>query len=248
MSALERYGFEIVTEAIPEAHLALLDSVLGSELQNTRNILAYPAIRQFAASPSLRSMVEPVLGTGCFAVRGILFNKNKVSNWKVSWHQDCVISVRQRKDVSGWGPWSLKSGIPHVRPGADLLARMLAVRVHLDDCSESNGALRVLPGSHEKGFIAENEILNMDKEHEQVCPVLRGDVLLMRPLILHASSCAQEANARRVLHIEFASEELPSGLEWFDKVNGDASTNKVDGEVGHGRGYGACFGRVRPPA
>jgi len=41
----------------------------------------------------------------------------------------------------------------------------------------------------------------------------------MRPLILHASSCAQEASARRVLHIEFASEELPGGLDWFDRVN-----------------------------
>jgi ectoine hydroxylase-related dioxygenase (phytanoyl-CoA dioxygenase family) len=219
MFVLQRDGFQILQQAIPKPYLSLLDSVVGSELQNTRNILKEPTIRQFAAAPCLRSIVEPVLGTGCFAVRGILFNKNKDSNWKVSWHQDCVIAVGQHQDVEGWGPWSSKSGVPHVRPGADLLARMLAVRVHLDDCSEYNGALRVLPGSHEKGFMAENEIVNVDKKLEQVCPVLRGDVLLMRPLILHASSCALEANARRVLHIEFASEELPSGLDWFDRVN-----------------------------
>ena len=105
-----------------------------------------------------------------------------------------------------------------MRPSSDLLSRMLAVRVHLDNSLEQNGALRVVPGTHRSGFIPESEILTMEKQPEEICAVRRGDVVLMRPLILHASSCAQKPGARRVLHLEFASEELPSGLEWHDRI------------------------------
>ncbi len=34
-----------------------------------------------------------------FAVRGILFNKTDGANWKVTWHQDCVVSVMERKEI-----------------------------------------------------------------------------------------------------------------------------------------------------
>jgi hypothetical protein len=65
-----------------------------------------------------------------------------------AWHQDRAIAVRDRVDVPGFGPWSVKAGLVHVEPPVDILERMLAVRLHLDDCGEDNGPLRVLPGSH----------------------------------------------------------------------------------------------------
>jgi hypothetical protein len=45
----------------------------------------------------------------------------------------------------------------------------------------------------------------------------KGGVILMRPLLLHASSTARVAGRRRVLHLEFAADDLPGNLEWFDR-------------------------------
>jgi hypothetical protein len=40
----------------------------------------------------------------------------------------------------------------------------------------------------------------------------------MCPLTLHASSPAQAASHRRVIHIEYACDNLPAGLEWNNRV------------------------------
>jgi hypothetical protein len=40
----------------------------------------------------------------------------------------------------------------------------------------------------------------------------------MCPLILHASSKAASPSHRRVIHIEFASLELPGGLHWHRRI------------------------------
>ena len=121
-------------------------------------------------------------------------------------------------EVPGWGPWSVKGKVPHVRPPAEVLARMLAVRVHLDDCGKQDGPLRVLPGSHKHGLFKDAEILGWPKEAEITCAVRRGDLILMRPSLLHASSTAAEPANRRVIHIEFAADELPDGMEWHEHV------------------------------
>ena len=94
---------------------------------------------------------------------------------------------------------------------------MLTLRIHLDDPDESNGALQVLPGSHEGGRLNSEAIQAWKEKHEPViCPVAKGGVMLMRPLLLHASSAAKHPTNRRVLHFEYSSSDLPSGLSWYD--------------------------------
>jgi ectoine hydroxylase-related dioxygenase (phytanoyl-CoA dioxygenase family) len=41
-----------------------------------------------------------------------------------------------------------------------------------------------------------------------------GDVLLMRPLVIHASSAAETPQHRRVIHFDYANVGLAEGLEW----------------------------------
>jgi len=81
-----------------------------------RNLLSLPSVRAVAISRPVREIMETVLGPECFAVRGIFFNKTRSSNWKVVWHQDLTIAVRERSDVRGFGPWTMKAGILHVQP------------------------------------------------------------------------------------------------------------------------------------
>jgi ectoine hydroxylase-related dioxygenase (phytanoyl-CoA dioxygenase family) len=59
-----------------------------------------------------------------------------------------TIAVQDKVEAEGFGPWSVKADVIHVQPPASILECMLSVRLHLDDCGEENGALRVIPGSH----------------------------------------------------------------------------------------------------
>lgn len=181
-----------------------------------RNLLDLPGISELADLAKVRELAEAVLGEKAFAVRGILFDKIAEANWKVPWHQDVTIAVRAREDVEGFGPWSTKAGILHVQPPAQVLERMISIRLHLDSCDESNGALHVIPGSHRVGRIAEAEIPSaLEKSSAHACVVGRGGALLMRPLLLHASSPSKAPVHRSVIHLDFACDKLPSPLNWL---------------------------------
>jgi hypothetical protein len=187
-------------------------------VRNLQDVSA--AIRELADSKPVRDLVEPVLGENCFPVRGILFDKIPDANWKVPWHQDVTIAVQERIEAEGFGPWSTKAEVLHVQPPAEVLERMISVRIHLDDCSEDNGALRVIPGSHLKGRLPEKQISHIrEQAAEHVCVVGMGGVLLMRPLLLHASSPSRVPKHRRVVHLDFASMQLPNGMRWLSELN-----------------------------
>ncbi len=63
-------------------------------------------------------------------------------------------------------------------------------------------------------LLGPDELKLRDRIPEHVCVLPRGGALLMRPLLLHASSPATGPGHRRVLHIEYASGPLPGGLKW----------------------------------
>jgi ectoine hydroxylase-related dioxygenase (phytanoyl-CoA dioxygenase family) len=144
-----------------------------------------------------------------------LFDKSAASNWLVAWHQDTALPLAQRVDDSAWGPWSVKGGVLHGIAPMSALARVIALRVHLDDSTENNGPLRVLPGTHSRGVLAHDEIQLLASTVAPIaCVAPAGAVVAMRPLVVHASSKARGDQPRRVLHIEYAaSVHLGSGLE-----------------------------------
>ncbi len=190
------------------------------EVYGMRDLLrSIPEVRALAASRPLADLVERVIGPGAFAVRGLLFDKTAAANWGVPWHQDLTIAVKSRVDAEGYGPWNVKGGIPHVRPPIGVIAAMLTVRVHLDPCGADRGPLRAIPGSHRDGRLgAETTRDRVDRGPIVDCLVDRGGAVLMRPLVLHASSSATDPGRRRVVHLEYARGPLPSGVEWFERV------------------------------
>jgi hypothetical protein len=186
-----------------------------------RNLLQLsPEIRELARSAKPLAIVEATLRSKATPVRATLFDKTGGANWLVPWHQDLTICVEERIDVPGYGPWTRKAGIWNVQPPASILERMLSVRIHLDDCHESNGALRVLPGTHRLGRLNAVEIAERQRVGTAVvCAIGAGGAVLMRPLLLHASSAATEAAHRRVIHIDYAACELDGGLRWAAASN-----------------------------
>jgi len=177
-----------------------------------------PAVRAVATGSTMQALATSVLGAAAFPVRTIYFDKTASANWKVAWHQDLTIAVRARIDSDGFGPWSSKDGVTHVQPPVGVLERMVSVRLHLDDCTASHGPLRVIPRSHRSGRLSVSGIAAIRaREPEHVCMARAGDLLVLRPLLLHASSAATEPGHRRVMHIEYACEPLPAGLDWFER-------------------------------
>jgi ectoine hydroxylase-related dioxygenase (phytanoyl-CoA dioxygenase family) len=217
---VETDGFAIATGIVPESQRSVLLAALGDpDGAGSRGLLAAPAVRTFARCEVMMKLVTPHLGPDAQPVRAIFFDKTPASNWLVPWHQDLTIAVSSKVETPGFGPWSVKNGIPHVQPPVALLAQMLTVRLHLDDCDASNGALRVLPGSHQGGRLDPDQIsAARAAAKEVVCEVAAGDALLMRPLLLHASSKSVTDRRRRVLHIEYCSGRLPEGLAWHDSA------------------------------
>jgi hypothetical protein len=180
-----------------------------------RNLLRVPIFRRFASGEQALAVIAPILGPGAFPVRATLFDKLPSANWKVPWHQDLAIAVREKHEVPGFGPWSVKEGVAHVQPPLEVLENMLTLRLHLDDCFANNGPLRVLPGTHRYGILAAARIQELRQSHRETAATLSaGGILLMRPLLLHASSSALNPGHRRVLHIDYAAAPLPEPLQW----------------------------------
>ena len=183
-----------------------------------RNVLQSSALAaQFALDPRIVSLAGALIGSAAFPVKATFFDKTSGANWSVPWHQDLAIAVAQRVETSGFGPWSVKDGIVHVQPPTHILEGVAAVRLHLDDCLADNGALRIIPGSHMQGELDTDAISRWTMQTSAViCQVAKGSVLIMRPLLLHASTAARCPSHRRVLHVEYATADLPNGLKWFE--------------------------------
>lgn len=205
----------------PVVDSALLDA-LSSDVRDIeakaglRNLLDISkAARALASSDPVRHIPEALLGPRCFVTRAILFDKTPDANWKVPWHQDLAVAVAARRDIPGFGPWSVKDGVVHVQPPASILARMVTVRVHLDDCGLDNGPVRVLPRTHGLGKLDAAQIEKLRAACTEVaCTSPRGGLLVFKPLLLHSSSASTNPGHRRVAHFEFAAEDLPAGLDW----------------------------------
>ncbi|HYX72255.1 MAG TPA: phytanoyl-CoA dioxygenase family protein [Nitrososphaera sp.] len=226
---LETQGFAILENVIDDAIISELSDSLGKISLNRavsrRGDVAFgirellnvvPAVRALANSARIRDVVDPIAGKDAQIIRAIFFDKTPEANWKVAWHQDLTIAVRQKKGVEGFNGWSVKASIPHTQPPDSILEHILTMRIHLDASDESNGALRVIVGSHKKGRLdAENTRKLKGAGEMVVCHVPKGGALLMRPLLLHASSAGSNPVHRRVIHLEYSADTLPGGLEWY---------------------------------
>jgi hypothetical protein len=241
----DRDGFAIIDRVLTEvevsdsieftrafsstAHAGVLDR--RGEVSGVRDLIwRIPEIRRLAHSRTVLEIAQATLGPGAFVVRGLFFDKTQSTNWNLPWHQDMTIATRARRDVSGFGPWTNKAGIPHVHAPADLLARMVTIRLHLDDCGGESGPLRVLPGSHAAGKLDAGAVAAWSSRAGDLaveCIVPAGAAVVMRPLLLHASASGTASGHRRVVHLEYAAEPLPGGLEWYQPATEISSVATV---------------------
>jgi len=211
-------GFAVIEGLVPPSECdSLVDRVnsIGPKSAGSRCLLDYDWCR--AMADQLRTQLANPLKAiqGSVIVQCTYFQKTSAKNWLVPWHQDRNIPVDSQIQSDELTGWSCKEGMTFVRAPDSVLSDMFAVRLHLDDSTEQNGPLRVLPGSHCNGTLSAEQIEQARKRSpETICVTRKGGVVVMRPLLLHASSKSITLEPRRVLHFLLAPAQLPHGLAW----------------------------------
>jgi ectoine hydroxylase-related dioxygenase (phytanoyl-CoA dioxygenase family) len=214
----EKQGFDIVESVLSDDECAGVEK----ELQNiglagagTRNLLAEDWCARLAADIRRHPRIARLVPGAHVAVQCTLFEKSRTRNWLVSLHQDLSIPVAARVNHPTLTGWSEKQDATYVQPPLGVLEDLVAVRVHIDPCGPDDGPLKVVPGSHVLGLVSAEAGLAIRNDRTEVaCPAPRGAALVMRPLLLHASSKATGHSRRRVLHFLYGPRELPHGLRW----------------------------------
>ncbi len=189
----------------------IIDSKHGIRSANKK----FKSIEKLANSEKVINLASSILGSKPEIVRVIYFDKTPDKNWLVSWHQDKTIALNKKTEIEGWGVWSIKDNTHHVQPTLDVLNKMVTFRLHLDDADKNNGCLKVIPQSHHLGILSHSELTNVvNTKNAYLCEVEAGDLVIMKPHIIHSSSKSINPKHRRVVHIEYSNYVLPSNLRW----------------------------------
>lgn len=217
---VERAEVERIVTALEKAFAAAGDdpAILGP--YGVRNVVElWPEADVVWRQPALVAVLRRLLGPKFGLVRTLYFDKPPGQSWALPWHKDLTIAVCDNSRPSErFTKPTRKAGVPHVEAPVEVLEEMVTARLHLDEVTEENGPLKVLPGSQRTGKelrLGETEPVTLGAE--------RGEVLLMRPLLVHSSGLSRvdTKRHRRILHFEFAArEELPEGYAWHRYLRG----------------------------
>ena len=175
-----------------------------------------PETLNFIFNQNLKDVIGLNFGDDYFITKSIYFDKPEKSNWFVAYHQDLTISVNKKISSQNFQNWTIKHNQFAVQPPKQILENNFTIRIHIDKTTSENGALKVINNSHKKG-IYRIENIDIKDEIETYCEVEKGGIMIMKPLLFHASSKTTNNARRRVIHIEFSNQKLPGTMEWSEK-------------------------------
>jgi ectoine hydroxylase-related dioxygenase (phytanoyl-CoA dioxygenase family) len=224
-------GFAVIEDVYTDSEISQLLAVIENGEQENNNFRKskdlfairqffkeFPATLELVFNSKLRDIISQLVGNEYFVSKSIYFDKPEKSNWFVAYHQDLTISVDNKTRAEGFINWTSKQDQFAVQPPVELLEKNFTIRIHLDHTTAQNGSLRIIEESHKKGVLR-TENIDFLSMTETVCEVPKGGIMLMKPLLLHASNKTSNQARRRVLHIEFSDQELPNGMNWREKVD-----------------------------
>jgi ectoine hydroxylase-related dioxygenase (phytanoyl-CoA dioxygenase family) len=211
-------GFALVPDVLRTQRCETLAATLSSLLQGaagTRSLLQQAWCQQLATELQTHPALALDIGADAVPVQCTYFEKSQLHNWLVAWHQDLSIPVAQRVHHPDLTGWSMKEGVQYVHAPDAVLQQLVAVRLHIDVCGVDDGPLKVVARSHRLGRMDAESLQAVDKTQDAtVCTIGQGGLMLMRPLLWHASGKSRGQSQRRVLHFVFGPRALPYGLQW----------------------------------
>jgi ectoine hydroxylase-related dioxygenase (phytanoyl-CoA dioxygenase family) len=232
LNNIDTEGFVVIEDVYSDEEIKKIileiDKITSNNAENPtfRKSEGLFAIRQFHKevpeslktifNSNLLKVIESIRGENFFMTKSIYFDKPEKSNWFVSYHQDLTISVNKKVENENFKNWTVKQNQYSVQPPKGILENSFTIRIHLDKTTKDNGALKVLNRTHKNGVV---RIENIDSKNvvETICEVGAGGVMIMKPLLFHASNKTTNNQKRRVIHIEFNNQELPYDLEWSER-------------------------------
>lgn len=233
LNQVNNEGFSIINNVYSENEMEQIISLIEDKTESSTENATFRksqdlfAIRQFHKeipetlsfifNKNLQEIVQSTFGKGYFITKSIYFDKPEKSNWFVAYHQDLTISVDQKIETEDFENWTVKQNQFAVQPPVEILENNFTIRIHIDKTTKDNGALKVINNSHSKGILR-IENLDFESEKETICEVEKGGVMIMKPLLFHASNKTTNNERRRVIHIELSRQQLPNGLEWSEKT------------------------------
>lgn len=215
-------GIVMIEHALCGRALANLEAAFAGSAGTRHRRMPVQLIGDLKQHPILDPLAKRLIGNSARLVRIVAFDKTPEANWFVPWHQDRTVALANRSEVMGFEQWTTKNGTVHAEPPIALLEQMATLRVHLDPCDEAAGPLEVVPGSHLDGRLDRSGVKAMlAGRASRLCLAEPGDILAMRPLLLHRSKRAIAPLRRRVLHLEYCAAPLAAGLDWsLDHLQG----------------------------
>ena len=227
-------GFTIINKVYSEIEIeqliAVIEKITANKSENStfrksedlfairQFLIEIPETLDFILNNNLKEIIKTTFGTDYFITKSIYFDKPEMSNWFVGYHQDLTISVNKKVELDNFENWTTKQNQFAVQPPKNILEKNFTIRIHLDKTTKENGALKVVNKSHSKG-ICRIENIEINAKTESFCEVEKGGIMIMKPLLFHASNKTTNNERRRVIHIEFSNQELPNELEWNERIN-----------------------------
>ena len=200
-------------ETASESNTASIRSSKGTVYAARNLIETLHDLPSLIQSTGLDNHLRHAIGDSFGLVRVLYFDKPSDRSWSLPLHKDLTIAVQDNSlPTDHFSKPTRKSGVDHVEASEAILENMLTLRIHLDEVTEANGPLQVIPGSHQSG-----KTTTLYPQDIVKVLVGRGDVLAMRPMIVHGSGHTDPHQDlhRRILHLEFCgTPKLPDGYQW----------------------------------
>ncbi len=191
---------------------------LGQKFGIRKFLYNNPELRKMVFSKNLIQIIHSIAPNCNRSIKSIYFDKPPKTNWFVNWHQDLTINLKEKIETTNFKNWRSNSIRTIVQPPISILENIFTIRIHLDNCTVNNGALRVIENSHKKGVIDIKNWMKSKDGIETICEINKGGILIMRPLILHSSKRTKNDSNRRIIHIEFSDKNLANGLKWDEEI------------------------------
>ena len=133
-----------------------------------------PIFAELLGSPLLLSIAASLCGDDFFPVQDFVVIKTLGDQNEVKWHQDVVTKAHGKTFMIGF---------------------------YLDAATDENGALRIIPGSHNSNL----SICDLEKMEYQSLEMEAGAILIHNLKIAHSSGELTSFPQRRVVYFEFMS-------------------------------------------
>ena len=148
----------------------------------------HPEFEKFVRNERILDAVEEVLGHDLFVYENSLVYKPPGKKNGVPFHQDFISRSDEPKKLIAW--------------------------MAIDDVTRANGALKIIPGSHKRGFLRWHRMKG-ETHHDRIdlseidtskidhIELNAGDVLIFDQLVVHGSDLAEGETLRLVYRVSY---------------------------------------------